>query len=88
MKSRLLLADDHEVVVEGRRRILEPHCDLVAALEDGRALLNEAERLGPDVIVTDVAVPAPSMPSRTGHTAQIRPMRPVRPFCVPHLRPR
>ncbi len=57
MKPRLLLADDHEVVVEGLRRILEPHCDLVGAVGDGRALLEAAEKLRPDVIVTDIAMP-------------------------------
>ena len=57
MKPRLLLADDHEVVVEGLRRILEPHCELVAAVGDGRALLEAAEKLRPDVIVTDIAMP-------------------------------
>jgi DNA-binding NarL/FixJ family response regulator len=58
MKPRVLLADDHEIVVEGLRRILEPRFDLVAAVADGRAMLKEAETLKPDVIVTDIAMPS------------------------------
>lgn len=58
MKRRVLLADDHEIVVEGLRRILEPRFDLVAAVADGRALLVEAEKLRPDVIVTDISMPS------------------------------
>ena len=57
MKPRVLLADDHEIVVEGLKRILEPRFNLVAAVADGRALLDEAERLKPDVIVTDITMP-------------------------------
>ena len=45
MKPRVLLADDHEIVVEGLRRVLEPRFDLVAAVADGRAMLDEAETL-------------------------------------------
>ena len=58
MKRRVLLADDHEIVVEGLRRILEPKYDLVAAVADGRELLAEAEKLRPDVIVTDISMPS------------------------------
>ena len=57
MKPRVLLADDHEIVVEGLRRILEARFELVGAIGDGRALLEEAERLQPDVIVTDITMP-------------------------------
>jgi len=57
MKRRVLLADDHEIVVEGLRRILESKFDVVAAVGDGRALLAEAEKLRPDVVVTDISMP-------------------------------
>ena len=58
MKRRVLLADDHEIVVEGLRRILEPKYDLVAAVANGRELLAEADKLRPDVIVTDISMPS------------------------------
>lgn len=56
-KPRLLLADDHAIVVDGLRRLLEPNFDLVGTAGDGWALLESAERLKPDVIVVDVSMP-------------------------------
>lgn len=56
-RPRLLLADDHRIVVEGLRRLLEDEFELVGVVEDGRALVAEARRLRPDVIVADVAMP-------------------------------
>ena len=57
MKRRVLLADDHEIVVEGLKRILETKYELVAAVADGLELVAEAEKLRPDVIVTDISMP-------------------------------
>lgn len=57
MRPRLLLADDHRIVVEGLRRLLEGQCELVGVVEDGRALVVEARRLAPDVIVADISMP-------------------------------
>ena len=48
-KPRILLADDHSLVLEGLRRILEDQCDVVGTAEDGRALLEAASRLKPNV---------------------------------------
>ena len=56
-RPRLLLADDHAMVVEGLRRLLQPEFDFVGAVGDGWALLEAAERLKPDVIVVDVSMP-------------------------------
>jgi DNA-binding NarL/FixJ family response regulator len=56
-RIRVLLADDHTMVVEGLRRLLEPEFDLVGTVEDGRALVREAERLRPDVALVDIAMP-------------------------------
>ena len=56
-KTRVLLADDHKIVLEGLRGILEGEFDLVGTVEDGRALVVEAKRLKPDVIVADVSMP-------------------------------
>ena len=56
-RTRILLADDHEVVVEGIRGLLEKHYDVIGIAMDGRALIAEAIRLRPDVIVLDVAMP-------------------------------
>ncbi len=56
-KTRVLLADDHRIVLEGLRGILEGEFELVGTVEDGRALVAEAQRLNPDVIVADVSMP-------------------------------
>lgn len=56
-RPRILLADDHAVVVEGIRGLLEKHYDVVGVVTDGRALIAEATGLQPDVIVLDVAMP-------------------------------
>jgi DNA-binding NarL/FixJ family response regulator len=56
-KIRVLLADDHKIVLEGLKSLLEPEFDLVGTVEDGRALVKEAERLHPDVIVSDISMP-------------------------------
>jgi len=58
MKSpRVLLADDHAIVLEGLRRILEPDFEIVAVVADGRALVAAAEELQPDLIVADISMP-------------------------------
>jgi DNA-binding NarL/FixJ family response regulator len=54
---RAILADDHTLVLEAFRKLLEPTCDIVATVGDGRALLNVAPALQPDVAVIDVGMP-------------------------------
>ncbi len=56
-KIRVLLADDHKIVLEGLRAILEPEFEIVGAVEDGRALVGEAARRSPDVVVADISMP-------------------------------
>ena len=56
-RARILLADDHRIVAEGLRGLLEPDFELVGIVEDGRALLAAAEQLRPDVIVADISMP-------------------------------
>ena len=57
-KPRVLLADDHTLVVEGFRKLLEEEFDLVGTVEDGRALLKAAPTLQPDVVLLDIAMPS------------------------------
>jgi len=56
-KPRLLLADDHAIVIEGLRKLLEPEFDLVGTVGDGWAMLEAAEKLRPEVIVADISMP-------------------------------
>ena len=57
MKPRVLLADDHRLVAEGLKSLLSADFELVGLVEDGRALLEAARRLRPDVIVADITMP-------------------------------
>jgi len=54
---RVLLADDHRIVAEGLKSLLESEFELVGMVGDGRALLSAAKLLKPDVIVTDITMP-------------------------------
>ena len=56
-KTRILLADDHTMVMEGLRKLLEPHFDIVGMASDGRELMAIAPNLHPDVILVDLGMP-------------------------------
>jgi DNA-binding NarL/FixJ family response regulator len=56
-RSRILIADDHNLVAELCKRLLETEFDVVGMVSDGRALVRAAERLRPDVVVIDIAMP-------------------------------
>jgi len=56
-KARVLLADDHRMVAEGLKGLLEPEFELAGIVEDGRALVKAARELRPDVIVADISMP-------------------------------
>ncbi len=58
MPIRVLLADDHLVVLQGLRRILDrPEFEVVGAVQDGRALVEAAATVQHDVIIADVSMP-------------------------------
>jgi len=51
------LADDHRLLREAFAQLLEPGCDVVGAVADGRALLAATQELRPDIVVLDIAMP-------------------------------
>jgi len=57
IRPRVLLADDHTLLLEAFRKLLADDCDVVGMVGDGRALVAEATKLKPDVVVVDVAMP-------------------------------
>jgi DNA-binding NarL/FixJ family response regulator len=57
IRPRVLLADDHRMVAEGLKSLLAPEFELVGVVEDGRALIESAKKLHPDVIVADITMP-------------------------------
>ena len=56
-RPRILLADDHRLLREAFAQLLQPECDVVGAVGDGRALLAAAQELQPDIVVLDIAMP-------------------------------
>ncbi len=56
-RPRVLLADDHQMLVDALKLILEPRCEVVGTVSDGRELLKAAVRLQPDIVVLDIAMP-------------------------------
>src|SRR4051812_24013462 len=60
MRPRMILADDHAMVADGLARIVVEIADVVATVHDGVALVDAAQRLNPDLVVTDVTMPGMS----------------------------
>src|SRR5262245_32393238 len=56
-KPRVILADDHTMLVEAFEKLLSPECEIVAKVADGRALVAAVQEHHPDVVVLDVAMP-------------------------------
>ncbi len=56
-RSSILIADDHQLVAELCKKLLEAEFQVVGIVNDGRALVSAAARFRPDVIVVDVGMP-------------------------------
>src|SRR5215470_10630261 len=56
-KPTILIADDHTMIVDAFRKLLEPHYEIVFTVADGRTLLEKAPVLRPDVIIIDIGMP-------------------------------
>jgi len=56
-RTRIVLADDHTLVLEGLHKLLENEYDIVGMAEDGRTLLKVAQEHNPDVVVLDISMP-------------------------------
>jgi len=54
---RVLIADDHGIVAESLRSLLEKSCEVIGVVCDGRELLSEAPKLNPDIILIDIGMP-------------------------------
>jgi len=56
-RPRVLLADDHTLLLGAFEKLLSPECDIVGQVSDGRALVAAAEKLNPDIVVLDISMP-------------------------------
>ncbi len=54
---RLLIADDHKLVADACKSLLEPEFQVVGVVTDGRTLVSVAATLNPDVVILDIAMP-------------------------------
>jgi len=72
-RPRVVIADDHQLVVSGLERLLAPECDVVGTAQDGDSLEAQVRRVHPDVVVLDI-----SMPPRNG-LGLIRKLREIEP---------
>ena len=52
-----MIADDHQMLVDALKRVIEPRCEVVGTVADGRALLQSAAKLLPEIVVLDIAMP-------------------------------
>lgn len=60
-RSRILLVDDHQLMAQGLRALLEPRYDVVGLVHDGAVAFDAAARLRPDLVLLDL-----NLPNRTG----------------------
>lgn len=56
-RSKVLIADDHSMVIDGLRGLLEPEYEVVGAVNDGRAVLPGVRELRPDIVIIDISMP-------------------------------
>jgi len=56
-RVKVLVADDHTILAEGLKGLMEKDYDLIGIVADGRALVEAAHRLKPDIVVTDISMP-------------------------------
>ena len=57
MKARVLLGDDHALILDGLRNVLQTQYEIAGLAQDGRALVQAAEKLKPDLVVVDISMP-------------------------------
>jgi len=56
-KARIILADDHTLLVDALKNLLATEYDIVGVFQDGKTLVDEAADLAPDVVVLDIGMP-------------------------------
>jgi DNA-binding NarL/FixJ family response regulator len=72
-RPRVLLADDHRLLREAFAQLLEPACEVVGSVADGRALLEAAPQIRPDIVVLDIAMPLLNGLDAARHLKRVQP---------------
>jgi DNA-binding NarL/FixJ family response regulator len=70
-KPRVILADDHTLLLEAFEKLLAPECDIIAKVGDGRALIAAVQEHHPDVVVLDLSMPLLNGLEAARHIKQI-----------------
>ena len=73
MKPRVAIVDDHTLLTEAFRKLLEPEYHVGAAYSDARAFLRDVSSLAPDVAIVDVAMPQLNGLDLTRELRRVRP---------------
>jgi len=81
------MADDHSIFLAGVRKLIEDQCEVVGTVEDGRALLEAADRLKPDLILLDISMPLLNGLEAARHLKKTRPETKLL-FLTMHASPR
>jgi DNA-binding NarL/FixJ family response regulator len=58
MKPRIAIVDDHTLIADACRKLLEPECDVAGIFTEPRVFLAEAATVKPDVVILDVSMPS------------------------------
>ena len=57
LRPRVILADDHSIVLNSLSKLLQDTCDVIATASNGLEVVEAAQRLTPDVVVLDISMP-------------------------------
>jgi len=57
LNTRIILADDHRILLDAIKNLVEPEFEVVGVYEDGQSLIKQAPQLHPDIIVLDIGMP-------------------------------
>ena len=57
MRARIFLADDHSLLLDAFKKLLEPEYEVVGTATDGRMMLKMVKQLAPDLVLMDIAMP-------------------------------
>ena len=72
-KTRVIIADDHQILTDAIKNLLEPEYDVVGTFVDGEVLVKEASDLSPDVALLDVSMPTMNGLIACGHLKKMFP---------------
>ena len=72
-RTRVIIADDHQILTDAIKNLLEPEYEVVGTFTDGELLVKEAGQLSPDVALLDVSMPTMNGLIACGHLKKMFP---------------